>query len=179
MTYIGYVTQRIPINGRTTIDVSIVSDIQALSEIVVVGYGTQKKSDLTGSISSVKAKDLVQLPVMRADQPLQGRAAGVVVTNTDGAPGGNTTIRIRGSNSITGGNSALVVIDGFQGGNLSTMNPNEIESVEVLKDASATAIYGSRGANGVILVTTKKGKAGAPVVRLYLYLWITKSWAQS
>ena len=164
ISYIGYVTRKIPVNGMTVIDIVLTSDAQALSEVVVVGYGTQKKSDLTGSISSVKAKDLVQLPVMRADQQLQGRAAGVVVTNTDGAPGGNTTVRIRGSNSITGGNNALVVIDGFQGGNLSSINPNEIESVEVLKDASATAIYGSRGANGVILVTTKKGKTGAPVV---------------
>ena len=115
ISYIGYVTQKIPINGMTVIDISLTSDTQALSEVVVVGYGTQKKSDLTGSISSVKAKDLVQLPVMRADQQLQGRAAGVVVTNTDGAPGGNTTVRIRGSNSITGGNNALVVIDGFPG----------------------------------------------------------------
>jgi TonB-linked SusC/RagA family outer membrane protein len=164
LSFVGYLPQEITIGNQSVINVVLVSDIQALSEIVVVGYGTQRKSDLTGSISSVKSKDLVQLPVMRADQALQGRAAGVVVTNTDGAPGGNTTVRIRGSNSITGGNSALVVIDGFQGGNLSAINPNEIESVEVLKDASATAIYGSRGANGVILVTTKKGKAGVPVV---------------
>ena len=164
VSFIGYLTQEVNIGNQSVINVVLESDIQALSEIVVVGYGQQRKSDITGSISSVKSKDLVQLPVMRADQQLQGRAAGVVVTNTDGAPGGNTTVRIRGSNSITGGNSALVVIDGFQGGNLSAINPNEIESVEVLKDASATAIYGSRGANGVILITTKKGKAGAPVV---------------
>ena len=164
ISFIGYLAQEVTIGDKSVIDVVLVAEIQALSEIVVVGYGTQRKSDLTGSISSVKSKDLVQLPVMRADQQLQGRAAGVVVTNTDGAPGGNTTVRIRGSNSITGGNSALIVIDGFQGGNLSAINPNEIESVEVLKDASATAIYGSRGANGVILVTTKKGKAGVPVV---------------
>jgi TonB-linked SusC/RagA family outer membrane protein len=164
ISFVGYLAQEVTIGNKSVINVALVADIQALSEIVVVGYGTQRKSDLTGSISSVKSKELVQLPVMRADQQLQGRAAGVVVTNTDGAPGGNTTVRIRGSNSITGGNSALVVIDGFQGGNLSAINPNEIESVEVLKDASATAIYGSRGANGVILVTTKKGKAGVPVV---------------
>jgi TonB-linked SusC/RagA family outer membrane protein len=164
ISFIGYLAQEVTIGNKSVIDIVLVAEIQAISEIVVVGYGTQRKSDLTGSISSVKSKDLVQLPVMRADQQLQGRAAGVVVTNTDGAPGGNTTVRIRGSNSITGGNSALVVIDGFQGGNLSAINPNEIESVEVLKDASATAIYGSRGANGVILVTTKKGKEGAPVV---------------
>ena len=163
-SYIGYETTKIKVEGQSSLNIRLKPNVTNLAEVVVVGYGSQKKSDLTGSITSVKAKDLVQLPVMRADQQLQGRAAGVIVTNTDGAPGGNTTIRIRGSNSITGGNNALIVIDGFQGGNLSTLNPNEIESMEVLKDASATAIYGSRGANGVILVTTKKGKTGAPVL---------------
>ncbi len=163
-SYIGYESFKIKVAGQSNINVKLAPNIRNLEEVVVVGYGSQKKSDLTGSITTVKEKDLVQLPVMRADQQLQGRAAGVVVTNTDGAPGGSTTVRIRGSNSITGGNNALIVIDGFQGGNLSTLNPNEIESMEVLKDASATAIYGSRGANGVILVTTKKGKTGAPVL---------------
>jgi len=102
--------------------------------------------------------------MQRADQALQGRAAGVMVVNTDGSPGGNTTIRIRGSNSINGNNSALIVIDGLQGGDFKSLNPNDIESIEVLKDASATAIYGSQGANGVILVTTKKGRTGPPVL---------------
>ena len=98
------------------------------------------------------------------DQALQGRAAGVLVLNTDGAPGGNTTIRVRGMNSINGGNNALIVIDGLQGGNLNSLNPNDIESIEILKDASATAIYGSQGANGVILITTKNGKKGKPLI---------------
>jgi TonB-dependent starch-binding outer membrane protein SusC len=163
-SYIGYISERIPVAGQSEIHVTLSPDITNLEEVVVVGYGTQKKSDLTGSISSVKGNDLTQLPVIRADQALQGRAAGVVVTNNDGAPGGSTTVRIRGGNSITGGNNALIVIDGFQGGDLSSLNPNEVASVEVLKDASATAIYGSRGANGVILVTTKRGSTGAPVV---------------
>jgi TonB-dependent starch-binding outer membrane protein SusC len=164
-SYIGYGTVKVPVSGKSTINITLVQNITNLQEVVVVGYGQQKKSDLTGSISSVKGNELTQLPAIRADQALQGRAAGVVVTNNDGAPGGmSTTIRIRGGNSITGGNNALVVIDGFQGGNLSSLNPNEIASVEVLKDASATAIYGSRGANGVILVTTKSGKKGAPVI---------------
>src|SRR6185312_2551921 len=135
-----------------------------LDEVVVVGYGHQKKSDLTGAISSIKGSDLTQLSTQRVDQALQGRAAGVMVLNTDGAPGGNTTIRVRGSNSINGGNNALIVIDGLQGGNLNSLNPNDIESIEVLKDASATAIYGSQGANGVILITTKLGRKGRPVV---------------
>ena len=101
---------------------------------------------------------LPRLATQRVDQALQGRAAGVFVLNTDGAPGGNTTIRVRGSNSINGGNNALIVIDGLQGGNLNSLNPNDIESIEILKDASATAIYGARGANGVVLITHKTGK---------------------
>lgn len=163
-SYIGYATVKIPIGDKITINVPLVPNVTNLNEVVVVGYGSQRKSDITGSVSSVKGSDLVQLPSIRSDEALQGRAAGVVVTNNDGAPGGVSTIRIRGGNSITGGNNALVVIDGFQGGDLSSLNPNEVESIEVLKDASATAIYGSKGANGVILVTTKSGKIGAPIV---------------
>lgn len=139
-----------------------------LSDVVVVGYGTQKKSDLTGSVSRIKGDDLKTLPTQRVDQALQGRAAGVSVLNTDGAPGGNTIIRIRGTNSINGDNSALIVIDGLQGGNLNSLNPNDIASIEVLKDASATAIYGSQGANGVILITTKQGRTGKPTLN-YVY----------
>ena len=163
-SYIGYETVKISVSGKTIIDVSLIPNITNLDEVVVVGYGQQRKSDLTGSISSVKGRDLLQLPSIRSDEALQGRAAGVVVTNNDGSPGGYATIRIRGGNSITGSNNALIVIDGFQGGDLSSLNPNEVESIEVLKDASATAIYGSKGANGVILISTKRGQTGAPVV---------------
>jgi TonB-linked SusC/RagA family outer membrane protein len=164
ISFVGYLPQEVNIGNSSTISITLIPDTQSLSEVVVVGYGSQKKSDLTGSISSVKGTDLVQLPSIRSDEALQGRAAGVVVTNNDGTPGGVATIRIRGGNSITGGNKPLVVIDGFQGGDLSSLNPNEVESIEVLKDASATAIYGSKGANGVIIVTTKSGKTGAPTV---------------
>ena len=164
ISFVGYISQEINIGNASTINATLVPDTQSLSEVVVVGYGSQRKSDITGSVSSVKGPDLVQLPSIRSDEALQGRAAGVVVTNNDGAPGGAATIRIRGGNSITGSNDALVVIDGFQGGDLSSLNPNEVESIEVLKDASATAIYGSKGANGVILVTTKRGKTGAPII---------------
>src|SRR5690606_27810925 len=163
-TYVGYTSREITVGSNQTINVSLTTDDRSLDEIVVVGYGTQRKSDLTGSVSSVKGEDLTMLPTQRADQALQGRAAGVMVLNTDGAPGGNTTIRIRGMNSIQGGNSALIVIDGLQGGNLNSLNPNDIESLEVLKDASATAIYGSQGANGVILITTKMGRVGKPTI---------------
>ena len=116
ISFVGYLTQEVAIGNRSVIDFVLVSDIQALSEIVVVGYGQQRKSDITGAISSVKGQELVQLPMQRVDQALQGRAAGVLVLNTAGAPGANTTIRVRGMNSINGGNNALIVIDGLQGG---------------------------------------------------------------
>ena len=164
VSFIGYLTQEVIIGNQSVINVVLESDIQALSEIVVVGYGQQRKSDITGAISSVKGRELVQLPMQRVDQALQGRAAGVLVLNTAGAPGANTTIRVRGMNSINGGNNALIVVDGLQGANLNALNPNDIESIEILKDASATAIYGSRGANGVILITTKSGKKGKPTI---------------
>jgi TonB-dependent starch-binding outer membrane protein SusC len=162
-SFVGYLSKEVAVGDRKKIDVSLTTDTKALEEVMVVGYGTQKKSDLTGSVSSVKGSDLTRLPTQRVDQALQGRAAGVMVQNTDGAPGGNATIRVRGGNSITGGNNALVVVDGIQGINISTINPNDIESLEVLKDASATAIYGARGANGVILITTKRGASGKAV----------------
>lgn len=162
ITYVGYKSKEVAVSG-SNMNILLESDGGSMTDIVVVGYGTQKKSDLTGSVSSVKGAELTRLPTQRVDQALQGRAAGVMVQNTDGAPGGNATIRVRGGNSITGGNNALVVVDGIQGVNISTINPNDIESLEVLKDASATAIYGARGANGVILITTKRGVSGKPV----------------
>lgn len=163
-SFIGYASQEIALSGRSTVDVTMVEDVVSLGEVVVVGYGTQRKTDLTGAVSSIKVSDIAQFPTARVDQALQGRSSGVYVLNTDGSPGGNTMIRIRGLNSINGGNEPLVVIDGLQGGNLNSLNPNDIASMEILKDASATAIYGSRGANGVILITTKLGKQGKPVI---------------
>jgi TonB-linked SusC/RagA family outer membrane protein len=164
ISYSGYRPQTITADRGSLLSVRLSKDRSALTEVQVIGYGTQRKSDLTGSISSVKGSDLTQLSTQRVDQALQGRASGVYVLNTAGAPGANTTIRVRGMNSINGGNNALIVIDGLQGGNLNSLNPNDIESLEILKDASATAIYGSRGANGVILITTKSGRKGKPVI---------------
>ncbi len=162
---VGYTAKELVVGpGQNNISIPLETDQTTMGEVVVVGYGSQKKSDLTGAISSVKGSDLTQLSTQRVDQALQGRAAGVFVLNTAGAPGANATIRVRGMNSINGGNNALVVIDGLQGGSLTSINPNDIESMEILKDASATAIYGSRGANGVILITTKNGKKGKPVI---------------
>lgn len=171
---IGYETQEITVGNQTYIKVTLNILADSLTDIVVVGYGKQKKSDLTGSISSLKGKDVTDLGTQRVDQALQGKAAGVLVLNTSGAPGGNTTIRVRGMNSVMGGNNALVVIDGLQGGSLNNLNPNDIESIEILKDASATAIYGSQGANGVILVTTKLGRKGKPTITYDGFLGVQK-----
>lgn len=158
-SFIGMANQEVALNGRTNIEVTMATDVTQLGEVVVVGYGTQKKSDLTGSVASVPIGDIKNVPITRADQMLQGRIAGVQVTQTNAEPGGNISIRIRGTNSIGSGNEPLFVVDGFAGaGNLNSINPSDIESIDVLKDASAAAIYGSRGANGVIIITTKKGK---------------------
>jgi TonB-linked SusC/RagA family outer membrane protein len=165
-SFVGYETQEIAVAGQAVINVTLVQTVAELGEVVVVGYGSVRKSDLTGSISSIKPAELLSLPTQRVDQALQGRTSGVYILNTDGSPGGNTIIRIRGLNSINGGNEPLVVVDGLQGGMgmINSLNPNDISSMEILKDASATAIYGSRGANGVILITTKLGQKGKPVI---------------
>ncbi|MFY0653043.1 MAG: TonB-dependent receptor [Cyclobacteriaceae bacterium] len=162
ISFVGYTTQELEIGNRSVLDYQMQLDATQLEEIVVVGYGTQKKSDLTGSIATVGADDYKDQPVTRLDQILQGRTPGVNVTNSSGAPGGTVSIRIRGSNSITGSNEPLYVIDGFVGADFRDINAADIETIQVLKDASATAVYGSRGANGVILITTKTGTVGDP-----------------
>lgn len=155
-SYIGYQTQKIAVGGKTKIDVKLAEDSQLLQEVVVVGYGVQRKSDLTGAVASVKAADaLKNTPTGNVSDALQGRMAGVSVLSGSGNPTEDNTIRVRGINSITAETGPLVVIDGFIGGSLQSLNPSDIQSIEVLKDASATAVYGSRGANGVLLVTTK------------------------
>lgn len=189
-SYIGYSTQEVQVNNRSVVDVTLQTDLQQLSEVVVVGYGTQRRQDLTGSIVSVKGDDILQPSGGSFDQMLQGKVPGVQVSQTTGAPGGNVNILVRGVSSITGGNQPLYVIDGFPIGSggggsdmrgyggssfsasgmanststrinpLSSINPSDIESIEILKDASATAIYGSRGANGVVIITTKRGSYG-------------------
>ena len=164
-SYVGYVTEEIAVGSRSVIDLAMTPDVTALEEIVVIGYGTVKKSDLTGAVASVSSKDFEQQPINRVEQALQGRAAGVSVQKQSGAPGGGIKVRVRGANSINGNNDPLIVIDGIIGGDLQSINPNDIQSMEVLKDASATAIYGSRGANGVVLVTTKTGK-GKPTLNV-------------
>ncbi|SHF84485.1 TonB-linked outer membrane protein, SusC/RagA family [Arenibacter palladensis] len=157
ISYVGYTTQNIVVGSKTTINVNMELDQQLLDEVVVIGYGTAKKKDVTGAVARVSSESFANQPLTRVDEALQGRAAGVTVAKANGAPGAGIKVRIRGVNSITGNNDPLVVIDGVLGGDLSTLNPNDIASMDVLKDASATAIYGVRGSNGVILVSTKKG----------------------
>lgn len=169
VSYIGYRTKEVKVERTTRIDILLQEDNEMLDEVVVVGYGTMKRSDLTGSVVSVTGDELKKSVVTSLDQALQGRAAGVQVTQNSGTPGGGISVSIRGINSLNG-NEPLYVIDGvaISGNNtsnssvLSSINPADIVSMEVLKDASATAIYGARGANGVIIITTKQGKVGKP-----------------
>jgi TonB-dependent SusC/RagA subfamily outer membrane receptor len=166
---VGYTSQDIAVGAKSVIDVDLVPDIKALNEVVVVGYGTQQRKDITGAISSVSAAQIEKVPVTTLDQALQGRSPGVQVTNNDGSPGGGVSVQIRGTGTF-GDNSPLYVVDGYPiSGGLNTLNPNDIASMEILKDASATAIYGNRASNGVVIVTTKRGKQGALQVSFDAY----------
>ncbi len=168
-SFLGFRSQEILVGFNSEIDVGLLPDIQTLSEVVVIGYGTVNKSDLTGSVSSVQMDAIKDIPANSVEGLLQGRSAGLQVINSSQNPGAGATVRIRGGSSLQGSNAPLVVVDGFplgDAGNLHQINPNDIESVEILKDASASAIYGSRGANGVIMITTRKAKAGQTKISL-------------
>lgn len=160
VSYIGYEQQEIPINGRSQLDIMLEEENQLMEEVVVVGYGSQKKSDLTGAVVQVTSEDFVKGANTSALQLLNGKASGVQISQASSAPGGAIDIKIRGANSINSSNDVLVVIDGLPGGSVTALSPDDIASIEVLKDASASAIYGSRAANGVVLITTKKGRPG-------------------
>ena len=181
---VGYLTEEVSIATRSVINLQMSPDIQSLQEVVVIGYGTQEKRDLTGAVASVESSDIENVPAASLDNILQGKAAGVQVIQGTGAPGGGVSVRIRGNASVSRGNSPLYVVDGVpltNTGNLSQtsaegttnaladINPNDIESIEVLKDASAASIYGVRGGNGVVLITTKRGKAGKPAFNVNFY----------
>ena len=184
-SFIGFLKEEIRVNDQTQINMTLVPDLQELDEIVVIGYGTVKKSNTLGAIASVSGDDIDDLPVSGIDQALQGKAAGVQVINSSGAPGGKVTVRVRGMSTLNSGAEPLYVVDGVILGDnsfgkadgqvpdnktgIGFLDPNSIASVEVLKDASATAIFGARGANGVVLITTKRGKAGVPKVSLNAY----------
>ena len=159
ITSIGFQSQDVAIGDQSKITVSLQVSVSNLNEVVVVGYGTAKRKDLTGSISSVTATQIEKVPVTTLDQALQGRAPGVQIINNDASPGGNISVLIRGIGSLaSGGNNPLYVVDGYPTtGGINNINPNDVASIDVLKDASATAIYGIRAANGVVIITTKKG----------------------
>ncbi|MFD1144257.1 SusC/RagA family TonB-linked outer membrane protein [Larkinella insperata] len=167
---VGYEKQEMPVGNRTTINVTLKADTKALGEVVVIGYGTQQRRDVTGSVASVKGKELENLPVPGPVEALQGRVAGVDIVQNSGSPGGSPTVKVRGITSLNAGNSPLYIVDGVPiTGNINVVNPNDIQSMEVLKDASASAIYGARGANGVIIITTKRGRAGKTSVNFSAY----------
>lgn len=170
-SFIGKLSQEVVLGNQTTINVALVDDSKQLEEVVVVAYGTRKKADLTGSVIAINSKDFQKGNIQSGEQLLQGKVAGLQVTSGGGQAGGGSTIRIRGAASLNASNDPLIVIDGIpvEGNSISgsanllnTINPNDIESMSVLKDASATALYGSRASNGVIIITTKKGAAGKP-----------------
>lgn len=171
---VGYQTQEAVVGNNKTINISMVPDVNSLDEVVVIGYGAVKKRDLTGSVVQLKSEQLKEVPTANVLEAAQGKIAGADITRNSGQAGAGVSIRIRGNRSIGGSNAPLIIVDGIQYGNLEDINANDIESMEVLKDASSIAIYGSRGANGVILITTKKGKSGKPDISFNTYSGVSQ-----
>lgn len=166
ISYVGFTAAEVALNGRTTLSVTLHEDLKEMNQVVVVGYGTQKRSDVTGSVTSVPKSRLSQLPVTNILHAIEGSVAGVGITQNSSVPGSSANVLVRGVNSISAGTGPFVVLDGIPfSGSINDINPNDISSIEILKDASATAIYGIRGANGVILITTKRGSSGKPTIR--------------
>jgi len=170
ISYVGMKSKTIKVDGKTQINVVLEDDNTTLNDVVVIGYGTARKKDLTGAVSTVKGADLVKVPVTNVAEALTGKLAGVQITTADGSPDAEMIIKVRGGGSITGDNSPLYIIDGFPATSMSDISPSDIEDITVLKDAASTAIYGSQGANGVILITTKGGKSGKTTVSYNGYL---------
>ncbi|RZL04886.1 MAG: SusC/RagA family TonB-linked outer membrane protein, partial [Hymenobacter sp.] len=168
ISFVGSKSQEVVVGNQTNLRITLESDTQSLNDVVVVGYGTARKSDLTGAVASVSNAQLTQVATADPVQALQGRVAGVDITANSGQPGAGTRIRVRGVGTINN-SDPLYVVDGVQTGDISFLLPTDIESTEILKDASATAIYGSRGANGVVIITTKHGKAGKTQFNLFGY----------
>ena len=164
-------TQEIAVAGQTSINVTLAEDAIGVDEIVVIGYGVVKKRDLTGAVVSIKSDDVMQIPTANVMEALQGKVVGMDIVKSSGRIGSGVNITLRGNRSIYGDNSPLFIIDGLAG-SYESLNPNDIESVDILKDASSTAIYGSAGANGVVIITTKKAKAGRVMVNLDSYLGV-------
>lgn len=170
ISYIGMKTQTVKVGNKTSIEVVLEDDATTLNDVVVIGYGTVRKKDLTGAVNTVKGSDLVNIPVTNVAEAMTGKLAGVQITTADGSPDSEMIIKVRGGGSITGDNSPLYIIDGFPANSISDVSPNDIEDITVLKDASSTAIYGSQGANGVILITTKGAKSGKTSVSYNGYI---------
>lgn len=174
LSFVGYQSQDVAVDNKTTLSISLVPDLNALEEVVVIGYGAVKKRDLTGSVVQLKSEQLKEVPTANVLEAAQGKIAGADITRNSGQAGAGVSIRIRGNRSIGGNNAPLIIVDGVQYGNLEDINANDIETMDVLKDASSIAIYGSRGANGVILITTKKGKSGKPDISFNTYSGISQ-----
>lgn len=173
VSYVGYQTATIQVNNRTVINITLQPATTSLSDVVVIGYGTQKKADLTGAVSVVSSKDIANRPIIDAGEALQGKAAGVQVTSNSGKPGAGLSIRIRGSSSISAGNDPLYIVDGIPTTDISEYNPGDIESISILKDAASASIYGTRAANGVVVITTKKGVPGKSKISAGVYYGTT------
>src|SRR5687767_13409337 len=171
---VGFASQEVDVTNNENVTVTLQPASTELSDVVVVGYGTSRKKDLTGAVGSVGLQSVDKTPVFGTGQLLQGRVSGVQVTQTNSQPGSSFTVRIRGTNSITSSSDPLYVVDGYAGADITTLNPNDIASMEVLKDASATAIYGSRGANGVVMITTRRGAAGKKAITFDAYTGVQR-----
>ncbi|TAN20313.1 MAG: SusC/RagA family TonB-linked outer membrane protein [Chitinophagaceae bacterium] len=170
---VGFITQEIPVNGQSNLTIVLRTSNSGLNEVVVIGYGSQEKKDLTGAVSVVSSKEIANRPIVNLGEALQGQASGVEVTSNSGKPGAGLTIRVRGSSSISAGNDPLYVVDGIPMTDVSTINPDDIQSISVLKDAASAAIYGTRAANGVVVITTKKGKSGQSNINFSAYYGVT------
>jgi TonB-linked SusC/RagA family outer membrane protein len=174
VSYVGFITQEVSVTGKSTINLTLLPNLEALDEIVVIGYGTARKSDLTGSVVTIGGEDLKELPISNVAEALTGRLAGVQVVSSEGSPDAEINIRIRGGGSITQDSSPLIIVDGFPVSSMSDVSSSDIESLTVLKDASSTAIYGSRGANGVVIITTKSGKEGKVSASFNMFYGVKK-----
>ncbi|HEU5145549.1 MAG TPA: TonB-dependent receptor plug domain-containing protein, partial [Chryseosolibacter sp.] len=168
-SFIGYAGQEVEIAGRSVVDVVMEEDVTTLEQVVVVGYGSQKRKDITTAVVVVGEEAIEDRPMVSAAEALQGKAAGVQVVQPSGKPGGDISVRVRGATSVLAGNEPLYVVDGVPTTDIRGLNPNDISSMSVLKDAASASIYGARAANGVVLITTKRGAANAPAIRFNAY----------
>jgi len=174
ISYIGYTSQDIDTKGKETFNIILQENVNILDELVVIGYGTVRRGDVTTAVSTVSTEDIMERPIISAAQAIQGKAAGVQVVQPSGLPGAGMVVRVRGNTSITASNDPLYVVDGVPTDDINFLAPADIESMQILKDASSAAIYGSRASNGVVLITTKQGNAGQSKIRFNSYLGISK-----